>query len=105
MDRLGLRQVALNASSRGLWEAFAEHRRCLTGVLARAATAERSHLCVLGAGNTNDLYLPALLAAHREVHLVDLDSEAIARGADRQGVARHPGLHLHGGVDVTATLG
>jgi hypothetical protein len=105
MDRLGRRQVALNASSRGQWEAYAEHRRCLTGVLARAATAGWSRLCVLGAGNVNDLDLPALLAAHREVHLVDIDSEALARGTARQGVAGHPGLHLHGGVDVTATLG
>ena len=105
MDRLGRRQVAFNATSRDQWEAFAEHRRCLTAVLAREATAGRSRLCVLGAGNTNDLDLTALLSAHREVHLVDIDSEALVRGAERQGVAKHPRLHLHGGVDVTATLG
>lgn len=105
MDRLGRRQLAFNETSRGHWEAFAEHRRCLTGVLTRGAAVGRSRLCVLGAGNANDLDLPALLAVHREVHLVDIDAEALALGVARQGIAEHPGLRLHGGVDVTATLG
>ena len=105
MDRLGRRQIDINATSRDQWEAFAEHRRCLTAALARNATARRSRLCVLGAGNANDLDLAALLSVHREVHLVDIDSEALSSGAQRQGVANHPRLRLHGGVDVTATLG
>jgi hypothetical protein len=105
MDRLGRRQVAFNATSRDQWEAFAEHRRCLTAALARKATERGSRLCVLGAGNANDLDLTALLSDHHEVHLVDIDSEALLRGAQRQGVANHPRLRLHGGVDVTATLG
>lgn len=104
MDRLRRRQIAYNETSRDHWEAFGEHRRHLTGLLAMGA-AGGSCLCVLGAGNSNDLELPALLAVHREVHLVDLDAEALAMGAARQGVAGHAGLHLHGGVDVTATLG
>src|SRR3954453_9038196 len=104
MDRLGRRQVAFNATSRDQWEGFAEHRRCLTSVLVREVTVGRSRLCVLGAGNHNDLDLTALLSAHREEDLVDIDSAALVRGAARQGVAKHPRLHLHGGVDVTATL-
>jgi hypothetical protein len=105
LDRLGRRQVDINASSRDQWEGFAEHRRCLTAALAREAPAGRSRLCVLGAGNANDLDLTALLSTHREVHLVDIDCEALSGGAERQGVASHPGLRLHGGVDVTAALG
>jgi hypothetical protein len=105
MDRLGRRQVANNGTSRDHWEAFAEHRRFLTAALAREATARRSRLCVLGAGNANDLDLTALLSVHREVHLVDIDAEALSRGAQRQGVAKDPRLRLHGGVDVTAMLG
>jgi len=105
MEQLGRRQVAFNASSRDQWEGFAEHRRCLTEVLAREAPVGRSRLCVLGAGNCNDLDLTTLLSVHREVHLVDVDSEALARGAARQGAAENPRLHLHGGVELTATLG
>lgn len=104
MGGLGGRQVGFNAASRGEWEAFAEHRGRVSGLLGRGATPGRSRLCVLGAGNANDLDVPALLAAHREVHLVDIDAEALALGAERQGVAGSPGLHLHGGVDVTAAL-
>ncbi|QEH31611.1 hypothetical protein OJF2_00760 [Aquisphaera giovannonii] len=98
------RQAAFNATSRGHWEGFAEHRGRLTGVLCRGAEAGRSRLCVLGAGNANDVDLPGLLGAHGEVHLVDLDARALALGAERQGVAGHPRLFLHGGLDVTATL-
>src|SRR4051794_6391029 len=105
MDQLGGRQVAFNTSSRGQWAGFAEHRRGLARLLSGGVTAAGGRLGVLGAGNGNDLDLPALLSAHREVHLVDIDAEALALGAARQGVAGHPGLRLHGGVDVTATLG
>jgi len=105
MDHLGRRQVAFNASSRDQWEAFAEHRQNLMAVLARTTNVGQTRLCVLGAGNTNDLDLTALLATHREVHLVDIDPESLLSGVTRQGVVNHPRLHLHGGVDVTATLG
>ncbi|MFO0953837.1 MAG: hypothetical protein U0835_22310 [Isosphaeraceae bacterium] len=104
MDRLGERQSAFNAASRGEWEAFAEHRACLSRALTRGASAA-ARLCVLGAGNANDLDLPLLLNAYREVHLVDLDARALALGVERQGVATDPRIRLHGGVDVTAALG
>jgi hypothetical protein len=105
MSRLGRRQIAFNETSRDQWEAFGEHRRSLTAALVGNATARRSRLCVLGAGNANDLDLPALLAVHREVHLVDIDSQALASGAERQGVAKDLRLRLHGGVDFSAMLG
>jgi len=104
MDRLRARQAAFNTASRSEWESFAEHRQRLTNLLSSEASTASSRLCVLGAGNANDIDLPVLLAAHREVHLVDLDTEALARGTERQGVSGHPRLWLHGGVDVTAML-
>jgi hypothetical protein len=105
MERLGLRQIAMNATSRDQWNTFAEHRRLVSAALIRDAKPGRSRLCILGAGNSNDLDLTALLAAHREVHLVDIDSEALSHGVERQGVAKHPRLRLHGGLDTTAMLG
>ncbi len=69
MNRLGRRQVAINATSRDQWEAFGEHRERLTALLAGEGTERQSRLCVLGAGNANDLELTALLAVHGEVHL------------------------------------
>jgi hypothetical protein len=98
------RQAAFNASSRGQWDGFAGHRRKVSALLGAVAALGRTRLCVLGVGNGNDLDLPALLEVHREVHLVDLDPEALERGVGRQGVAGHPSLHLHGGIDVTGML-
>jgi hypothetical protein len=98
------RQAAFNSESRGQWGGFAGHRRKVSTLLGAGAEPGRARLCILGAGNCNDLDLPALLAAHREVHLVDLDPVALARGAARQGVSEHPSLHRLGGVDVTGML-
>ena len=94
------RQAAFNASSSGQWEGFSGHRQAVTSLLGLGG----GRLCVLGAGNANDLDLPALLTAYREVHLVDLDAEALTRGAERQGVLDRPSLYLHGGVDLSALL-
>lgn len=99
------RQSAFNQASRDHWEAFQQHRDRISSLLGVGGPVGLpTRLCVLGAGNTNDLNLPGLLAVHREVHLVDLDAEALALGAVRQGVAEHPGLTLHGGVDLTGML-
>ncbi len=98
------RQAGFNAASRGQWEGFADHRRRVSALLGAGASPGPTRLCVLGAGNGNDLDLPALVAAHREVHLVDLDPEALARAVDRQGVADHPGIRRFGGLDVTGMV-
>jgi hypothetical protein len=99
------RQASLNTQTRALREAFAGHRRNITDLLtAEAGGAGRGRLCVLGAGNANDLDLPALLEAYGEVHLVDLDAEALSRGIEAQGVAGHPGLVRHGGIDLTGMI-
>jgi hypothetical protein len=98
------RQARFNAESRGQWAGFAPHRDRVTALLSAGAGPRATRLCVLGAGNANDLDLPALLTSHREVHLVDLDPEALALGASRQGVEGHPGLRLFGGLDLTGVL-
>lgn len=98
-DPRGL-QARSNRESAGQWDGFEGHRRRVTGELCQGS----GRLCVLGAGNANDLDLPALLDAYREVHLGDIDGEALARGVERQGVAGRPGLRLHGNFDLTAML-
>jgi hypothetical protein len=91
------RQVSFNASSRAQREAFTGHR---AEVMALLGTG-KGRICIVGAGNGNDLDLPALLGAYREVHLIDIDSAALDFAAHSQGVANHPSLHVHGGIDVT----
>jgi hypothetical protein len=98
------RQTRFNAQSRDQWAGFSGHRAQVSKLLGAGSKGDLSRLCVLGAGNTNDLDLPSLLEAHREVHLVDLDPLALEAGAFRQGKAHEPRLHLHGGLDVTAMV-
>jgi len=59
---------------------------------------------VLGAGNGSDLDVPALARAFREVHLVDLDGEALARCRDRLSGDARDRVVLHAGVDLTGFL-
>lgn len=95
-------QIQRNLESRGRWDLFAPHRREVTAQLTCGQDAATGRLCVLGAGNCNDLDLAALLAAFREVHLVDLDGNALAAGATQ--VEGRPELFLHGGADVAGVL-
>jgi hypothetical protein len=90
-----------NRNSEGCWAQFADHRALLTG-LARQAGGQR--LLVLGAGNCNDLDLPALAAVYREIHLADVDEQALARARDRQPPEVQQALHLHAPVDLSGAL-
>ncbi|WP_406693874.1 hypothetical protein V5E97_22825 [Singulisphaera sp. Ch08] len=98
------RHLEFNAGSRGQWDGFSEHRGRVTRLLEAGARPGESRLCVLGAGNCNDLDLPTLLKAHGDVYLVDLDQGALAQAAERQGVAAHPSLHQVGGIDLTGMI-
>ena len=59
---------------------------------------------MLGAGNCNDLDLSRLARFYSEIHLIDLDGEALLAGAARQPITSPSELYLHGGIDVTGTL-
>lgn len=98
-------QQRANRSTRDHWSYFASHRAeiqnlVLSNLDAAGAGAARK-LCVLGAGNCNDIDLAVLSRAFAEVHLVDIDAHAIESAAARQDVARLPAIHLQGGVDLT----
>lgn len=104
MDQARQRQLDFNASSRDQWQTFADHRLQVSRLLGAGSGSGAERLCILGAGNALDLDLPALLEAHRAVHLVDLDANALRLGAERQGVAADARLRQFGGQDVTAML-
>lgn len=100
--RLAAEQARRNRIRDGHWEASAGHRARVMDCILSLAPQPPSRLCVLGAGNSNDLDLLRLLAAYAEVHLVDLDGEALQRGVDRQVPESQRGrLWLHGNVDLT----
>lgn len=61
-------------------------------------------LCLLGAGNANDVDLEALASRYDEIHLVDLDAEALAQACARQPAAVRARLRRHAPVDLSGML-
>lgn len=101
-------QVARNTQTRLAWDGYQSHRDHVMQLLCKeAGSAETSkkRLMVLGAGNCNDLDLVQLLQVYREVHLVDLDREALESAVSRQQVTAHPHLHLHAPVNLLPDAG
>lgn len=94
-------QARRNIELRDAWQQFEPHRKRITELLIRAASGPAGSIGILGAGNGNDLDLPALLGTFRELHLVDWDSLALANGARRQGLAGNPAVHLHGDCELS----
>lgn len=100
MDRIRQLQASRNAETRDGWNRFSAHRQRVTHLLLEAQGDTNGTLCVLGAGNCNDLDLDRLSEAFVHVDLVDIDDESIRAGMARQGVtASH--VAACGGVDVT----
>ena len=95
-------QAKANRSTRDHWAYFASHRAQIQRLVVPelGSRGERS-LCVLGAGNCNDVDLKALAEAFAEVHLVDLDASALNAALHRQGVDSSGQVRIHGGVDLT----
>ena len=108
MSSLSAVQFKRNAESRGGWERYRSHRDRVTGLLTNLAAedlaATTREICILGAGNCNDIDLRALLDLGLRVHLVDLDGDALAAGLRVQGVENSSGIELHAGVDVTGVF-
>lgn len=101
MDRITAEQVRRNRDARQGWNLYQSHRERVTQLLLSAAPSPGAALCVLGAGNCNDLELKRLRQHFRSIHLVDLDTEALSEGCELQGLAGDRAIHCHGGIDVT----
>lgn len=97
-------QVRRNEAADSAWELYAPHRERVTRLLldSRSPTAER--LCLLGAGNLNDLDITVLSSAFREIVLVDVDADAVRRGLERQGFAEDSRFRIVAPVDVSGVF-
>jgi len=94
-----------NRETRDLWERFRAHRQRVTAEILALAPARNDarggRLCLLGAGNANDLDLEALAARFDEVHLVDIDAGALAHATGRQSAVVRAKLRTHAPVDLS----
>jgi hypothetical protein len=94
-----------NRNSAGNWDDFTEHRARVTELaLASARGGQADSLALLGAGNCNDVDLAALAARFREIHLVDVDTEAVTAARGRQPPAIAAALVQHTPVDLSGAL-
>jgi hypothetical protein len=95
-------QRVSNSSGLPHYDDFRGHREQLTALLRRTKpTAQGERLCVLGAGNAYDLELEELLATFSEVHLVDIDSAALARARERVEPGARARLFAHAPLDLS----
>jgi hypothetical protein len=102
-------QVRRNRATRGHWQLFAGHRQQVTRLLLAAAQRAAvgvdrlaPRLCVLGAGNCNDLDLARLLPSFSAIQLVDWDAEALAEGVEQQGLAGELAIIQRGAIDLAS---
>jgi hypothetical protein len=93
------KQSQLNRSTRTQWHLYTTHRQELERLLVPDRPGLR--VCVLGAGNCNDLDLRWMTEVYREIHLVDIDGDALARAVKFQKVAESPKIKLRAPVDLT----
>lgn len=104
MNRLRIEQSQRNRQTQGDWSGFRRHREVVTSLVQRLAASRSSRLAVLGAGNSNDLDLPRLLDTYQEIHLADLDEQAMQLGLARQGQADSSSVVLYPGWDATGII-
>lgn len=98
-DAVTASQAKCNRSTQGQWGMYGGHRQAIE----RLIVPERrgGAICVLGAGNCNDLDLKWLTEMYAAVHLVDLDAEALRAGVAKQLGEGMAGVSMHAPFDLT----
>ena len=98
-NRVAIDQAWQNRTTEKQWGFYDSHRRAIERLIVPARRGGR--ICILGAGNCNDLDLSWLTEVYREVHLVDLDATALDVAIHRQKVDGHSAIHCHAPFDLT----
>ena len=98
------RQLRLNRETLDNWRLYRSHREAVADLICRPPQPASARLCILGAGNCNDLDLARFSGRFAQVHLVDLDRQAMTKGVQRQSPLAPGRISLHGGIDLTGIL-
>ena len=101
---LVVRQLRLNRETFDFWRLYRSHREAAANLISRKPQPGSASLCILGAGNCNDLDLARFTSRFAQVHLVDLDRQAMDKGVQRQSPPAPGRIRLHGGIDLTGIL-
>jgi hypothetical protein len=93
-----------NQSTSDRWETMAPHRARVMRLIADARGDFGKSLCVLGAGNANDIDLIQLAECFGRITLVDLDAQSLARAVERLPKEANHVITPCGGIDLTGIL-
>ncbi|MEM9720507.1 MAG: hypothetical protein AAGA10_14700 [Bacteroidota bacterium] len=104
MDLISLKERSNNFQTRTSWNLYASHRKEVMELISAHQKTPNDTLCLLGAGNCNDVDLPSLLSSFSGVELFDLDKEAIEFALENQQVQGKPGIALHTGIDFSGII-
>src|SRR5260370_28026752 len=97
--RSGRRGPAM-AKSGDDWALYADHRAHFTEGLLSCARQLGGRLCLLGAGQCNDVDLERLAEAFSEIPLVGICSAALAPAVTRPPPSVRARLHRHAPIDL-----
>jgi hypothetical protein len=100
-ERARLFATRVNQRITDSWQRYAPHRHRIMQLVEAAGTG--GSLAIFGAGNGSDLELDWLLSRFDEVHLIDLDEQALKRAAAPHAAAGQR-LVLHAGEDLSGLL-
>jgi hypothetical protein len=86
-------QQTFNRRTEGCWNEFTSHRGRMSRLIRESVQASKKAqvartLCVMGAGNCNDLDLQELSETFDSIALLDIDTDAVSAGMFRQGITR-----------------
>jgi hypothetical protein len=111
LESLIARQSETNRGTDGNWTFYSSHRARVTAMTVSALAGQPSgRLCILGAGNCNDIMLAEVARHASEIHLVDADGAALERGLtralERRPSSEHDTAQLvpHAGVELTGLV-
>lgn len=92
-------QAAMNSSTARQWAMYSSHRHQIEKLITPASP--RGRICVLGAGNCNDLDLPWLTQVYSQAHLIDLDADSLALAIERQRPSKTASICLWAPFDLS----
>jgi len=95
-------QKRMNLHPPGVWDRYASHRQQLMSLVPTPSAP--GDVCVFGAGSCSDIDLEQLSRTFGQIHLVDLDGEALERARERQSAKLRERVVLHGDVDLSGFL-
>lgn len=103
-NHLVSRQLRFNQETLDNWSLYRSHRKEVADLIMKTVQPDSTRLCILGAGNCNDLDLALFCSRFAQVHLVDLDLQAMSKGLQRQSPPCPDRIRLQGEVDLTGIL-